>query len=168
MDLNQFSPLEMAAFINSKKADDSFMKLMNEFLNSQQSVENDTYKVSASNSEVQTAPSEKSTLEDLFREVEVTNSFPKVEPALPDGKTKPTEKVIAVRKPKTFKPKVVVALDRKFHTIKEVADAFRISVSTLHKHLKDGSIEGFKLGNQWRFSQSQIDAFENRITSVTK
>jgi len=132
------------------------------------SSKNDAGLASSVNSEVQIAPSDESTVEDISQMVEMTNPAPIVEPTLSDEKTNPLETTLVVRKPKTFKPREIVSLDRKFHTIQEVAACYRIGVSTLHKYLDKGLIEGFKMGNQWRFSQDQIDAFENRIKSGGK
>lgn len=41
----------------------------------------------------------------------------------------------------------------------EVAEQLRISNNTLYKLLAERSITGYKIGAQWRFFQSDIDAY---------
>lgn len=162
------SQQQIADYVVANAHDVEKMNELAVYYQSLNSSKNDAGLASSVNSEVQIAPSDKTTVEDLSQMVEVTNPAQIVELTLADEKTNPSETTIVVRKPKTFKPKEVVAVERKFHTIQEVAACYRIGVSTLHKYLKDGLIYGFKMGNQWRFSQSQIDEFENRITSGGK
>lgn len=168
MNINLSSQQEIAAFISANAHDVAKMNEFAAYMQSLNSSKNDAGLASSVNSGVETAPSDESTPEDLSQEVEVIIPAPIVEPTHSDEKTQSSEKNVVTRKPKTFKPREIVSLDRKFHTIQEVAACYRIGVSTLHKYLKDGLIEGFKMGNQWRFSNNQIDAFENRITSTTK
>ena len=167
MNVNQFSQQDLAAFINSKKADDSFISMMNEFVQSHQSVESDTHVVSVSNSEVQIAPGESiftpetPKAEEVNKSATEVNVQSKVEPKSVKG-TK------GLKKPKAFKPKEVLSLDRTYYTLEEVAACFRIGISTMHKKRKEGLIVGFKLVNQWRFSPEQLDAFESRAMSTLK
>lgn len=43
-------------------------------------------------------------------------------------------------------------------TPKEVANYLKMSVLTVYKHAKQGTIPGFRIGNSWRFDKSKIDA----------
>jgi excisionase family DNA binding protein len=43
-------------------------------------------------------------------------------------------------------------------TPKEVANYLKMSVLTVYKHAKQGTIPGFRIGNSWRFDKRRIDA----------
>jgi len=43
-------------------------------------------------------------------------------------------------------------------TPKEVATYLKMSVLTVYKHAKMGTIPGFRIGNSWRFDKNKIDA----------
>ena len=43
-------------------------------------------------------------------------------------------------------------------TPKEVAQYLKMSVLTVYKHAKQGTIPGFRIGNSWRFDKKKIDA----------
>jgi excisionase family DNA binding protein len=43
-------------------------------------------------------------------------------------------------------------------TPKEVANYLKMSVLTVYKHAKQGTIPGFRIGNSWRFDKNRIDA----------
>ena len=43
-------------------------------------------------------------------------------------------------------------------TPKEVASYLKLSVLTVYKHAKQGTIPGFRIGNSWRFDKKKIDA----------
>ena len=42
-------------------------------------------------------------------------------------------------------------------TPKEVAKYLKMSVLTVYKHAKQGTIPGFRVGNSWRFDKNRID-----------
>jgi len=42
-------------------------------------------------------------------------------------------------------------------TPKEVAKYLKMSVLTVYKHAKMGTIPGFRVGNSWRFDKQKID-----------
>ena len=42
-------------------------------------------------------------------------------------------------------------------TPKEVAQYLKMSVLTVYKHAKQGTIPGFRIGNSWRFDKKKID-----------
>ncbi len=44
-----------------------------------------------------------------------------------------------------------------FLTTKQVQDIFKIDRITVYRMLQDGRIKGIKIGNQWRFSQAEIE-----------
>jgi excisionase family DNA binding protein len=41
---------------------------------------------------------------------------------------------------------------------KEVANYLKLSVLTVYKHAKQGTIPSFRIGNSWRFDKNKIDA----------
>ena len=43
-------------------------------------------------------------------------------------------------------------------TPKEVASYLKLSVLTVYKHAKQGTLPGFRIGNSWRFDKNKIDA----------
>lgn len=47
----------------------------------------------------------------------------------------------------------------KIYTAKEVADITGYSLRTIQIYATKGEIEGFKMGNEWRFTAEQIKAF---------
>lgn len=46
----------------------------------------------------------------------------------------------------------------KLHSAQEVADYLGVTRRTLYTYIKDGKIEGLKIGRQWKFTDAQIDA----------
>ena len=46
----------------------------------------------------------------------------------------------------------------KIMTPKEVASYLKLSVLTVYKHAKQGTIPGFRIGNSWRFDKNKINA----------
>ncbi len=42
-------------------------------------------------------------------------------------------------------------------TPKDVAKYLKMSVLTVYKHAKQGTIPGFRVGNSWRFDKHKID-----------
>ena len=46
-----------------------------------------------------------------------------------------------------------------FYTINDVAELFKVHVSTVKRWLKAEKLEGFKLGNEWRFTEKDIEKF---------
>ncbi len=42
-------------------------------------------------------------------------------------------------------------------TPKDVAKYLKMSVLTVYKHAKKGTIPGFRIGNSWRFDKDKID-----------
>lgn len=56
--------------------------------------------------------------------------------------------------------------DREFLTVKEVAKKLRIGDLTVYRLLKDGRLEGSKVGKSWRIPHESIDKLieENKNT----
>lgn len=44
----------------------------------------------------------------------------------------------------------------KFYSFDEAADYLSVSNKTLFNYVKNGIVEGYKLGGQWRFTQEQL------------
>lgn len=47
-------------------------------------------------------------------------------------------------------------MDEKLYDIKEVADHFKVSTKTIRNWVKDGRLKGFRVGREWRFTNSAI------------
>ncbi len=50
-------------------------------------------------------------------------------------------------------------------SLREVAELLRCNRSTIYRMLKRQEIPGFKVGGDWRFARSEIDAWIARRTS---
>lgn len=44
-------------------------------------------------------------------------------------------------------------------TLSEVAGLLRVSHQTIYNMIRDGRIKGYKVGREWRFLKSEIDAY---------
>jgi excisionase family DNA binding protein len=49
-------------------------------------------------------------------------------------------------------------------TIKEVAQYFNVSSTTIFRLLKSGNLPAFKVGNKWRFHRREIDEWSTAQT----
>lgn len=47
----------------------------------------------------------------------------------------------------------------KLYTIEDIAEMTRLTSRTIRNYLKDGVLEGKKIGGQWRFSMKDIEKF---------
>lgn len=47
--------------------------------------------------------------------------------------------------------------ERIYLTVEEVADRFGINVTTVYRLVQKGKIPAFKIGNQWRFSETRLE-----------
>lgn len=47
--------------------------------------------------------------------------------------------------------------DREILEAKDVADYLHLHIFTVHKLAREGSISGFKIGNDWRFRRASIE-----------
>lgn len=50
-------------------------------------------------------------------------------------------------------------MQREFLNIKQVQEILGISERTAFRYIKSGELKGFKLGKEWKFEPSDIDAF---------
>lgn len=48
-------------------------------------------------------------------------------------------------------------MEEKIYTLQEVAELFKVTQKTIRNYLKEEKLQGFKMGNRWRFTQSQVD-----------
>ncbi|NTW44021.1 MAG: helix-turn-helix domain-containing protein [Anaerolineaceae bacterium] len=51
-----------------------------------------------------------------------------------------------------------------FLTTKQVQNLFKVDRITVYRMLQDGRLKGIKIGNQWRFSQSEVERMLNGIS----
>jgi len=55
----------------------------------------------------------------------------------------------------------------KFYTVEDIANMTNLTSRTIRNYLKDGSLEGKKIGGQWRFTMKDIEKLFNN-GNVTK
>ena len=57
-------------------------------------------------------------------------------------------------------------------TIKDVADYLKVNERTIYRLAASGELPGFKVGNSWRFKQSELEQYiatqHNRSSEATK
>ncbi len=46
-----------------------------------------------------------------------------------------------------------------FYTIKEVSELFKVAYLTVYRWIKDGKLESYKLGKQYKIKKADIDKF---------
>ena len=49
------------------------------------------------------------------------------------------------------------------YNVNDVADFLQVSPRTIYKHLTEGAIKGFKMGNKWRFSHKQVSDYIKKL-----
>ena len=47
--------------------------------------------------------------------------------------------------------------DKEYLTVEEVAGRFGVNPTTVYRLAQRGTLPGFKVGNQWRFSQQMLE-----------
>lgn len=47
--------------------------------------------------------------------------------------------------------------DKPYLTVEDVAQRFGVNITTVYRLAKRGRLPAFKVGNQWRFSESRLD-----------
>lgn len=47
--------------------------------------------------------------------------------------------------------------DREYLTVEEVAERFGVNPTTVYRLAQRGTLPGFKVGNQWRFSRQMLE-----------
>ncbi len=56
-------------------------------------------------------------------------------------------------------------MDKPFLSVEEVAQRFGVNSTTVYRLAQRGVLPGFKMGNQWRFSQEMLDSWvADRVT----
>lgn len=53
----------------------------------------------------------------------------------------------------------------KYYTLSEVAKRLKLSTRTVRRKLSTQELSGFKIGNQWRFTENHIRSFVRRQSS---
>jgi len=51
-----------------------------------------------------------------------------------------------------------------YYTPKELADRFKVTTQAIQKWIREGKLDGIKLGNVWRVSESALQEFINKST----
>jgi len=46
-----------------------------------------------------------------------------------------------------------------YMSINEVAERFGVNVTTIYRLVQKGKLPGFKIGNQWRFSEDLLESW---------
>lgn len=49
------------------------------------------------------------------------------------------------------------------YTVDDIANYLRISPRTVYTHVRSGVIKGMKIGNKWRFSETQIRDYIRKL-----
>lgn len=52
-----------------------------------------------------------------------------------------------------------MAKEIKVYTLNETADILQVTVRSIYRWIKDGKIDAFKVGREWRISQEALEAF---------
>jgi excisionase family DNA binding protein len=52
-------------------------------------------------------------------------------------------------------------------TLRQVAEWLQVSDRTVHRLINDGKLHGIKVGRQWRFEESEVEAYLNSL-AMTK
>jgi len=60
-----------------------------------------------------------------------------------------------------------ISSDLKFFTSQELADILKMNVQVIARKLQAGEMEGYKIGKDWRVSETQLLAFLARHTNAT-
>jgi excisionase family DNA binding protein len=56
---------------------------------------------------------------------------------------------------------------RELLDVKQVRELLRLSERTIFRLIKQGELQGFKAGREWRFEQKDIDAYIERQRKKT-
>jgi len=59
----------------------------------------------------------------------------------------------------------IIDMEVAIYTLEQAANKFGIHKETLRKKAKAGKINGFRVGNQWRFTDQDIQEFIDRNRS---
>ena len=47
--------------------------------------------------------------------------------------------------------------EKPYLTVEDVAERFGVNVTTVYRLVQHGKLPAFKIGNQWRFSETRLD-----------
>lgn len=61
-----------------------------------------------------------------------------------------------------------MTLDEKLYTVSDIADKLHITRRTIYNHMKDGKLQGTKIGQYWYFTEAEIQEFLNSGTRERK
>ena len=50
-------------------------------------------------------------------------------------------------------------VDKIYLTVEEVAKRFGVNATTVYRLVQQGRLPAFKVGNQWRFSETRLEAW---------
>ena len=53
----------------------------------------------------------------------------------------------------------MTTLNKPYLSIEEVAARFKVNVTTIYRLVRIGKLPGFKIGNQWRFSEKLLESW---------
>ncbi len=59
-------------------------------------------------------------------------------------------------------------VEKAYLSVEEVAQRFRITVTTVYRLAQQGRLPGFKVGNQWRFSTEMLEAWVADRVSIER
>jgi excisionase family DNA binding protein len=54
-----------------------------------------------------------------------------------------------------------VAVSKQYYSVEEIANILEVSIDTVRNWIKQGRLEAFKVGRDYRISQEQFDRFMN-------
>lgn len=52
-------------------------------------------------------------------------------------------------------------------TLRQVAEWLQVSDRTVHRLIADDKLHGVKVGRQWRFDESEVEAYLNSLAMTT-
>lgn len=58
--------------------------------------------------------------------------------------------------------------EEQYYTIKEVAEILKVAYLTVYRWVKDGKIEAYKLGKEYRIKKDDLDKFVESSKYKTK
>ena len=63
----------------------------------------------------------------------------------------------------------MIAMEKTFFTVQELAEYLRMKPVTIYKHASRGKLPGFKIGATWRFKKTSIDKWiEEQENNIAK
>ncbi len=63
----------------------------------------------------------------------------------------------------------MIAMEKTFFTVQELAKYLRMKPVTIYKHASHGKLPGFKIGATWRFKKTSVDKWiEEQEKNIAK